>query len=355
MASPPSSTIIAAPARSPISASRPNCSAANARAPRARHDGTRRHDLNGENGLADEAGKRKGLGRGLSALLGDRPGSAPEEAPTRPGRELPIESLVPGRFQPRQHFDDAALEELAQSIREKGLLQPILVRRSDRQPGRYEIIAGERRWRAAQKARLHQVPVVIRDFTDSEALEVALIENIQRQDLNPVEEAEGYRRLMDEFAYTQEQLAKSLGRSRSLIANMLRLLSLPDEVRAMLAARELSIGQVRPLIGRADALALARRIRDGGLSARDAEKLARKESGGGTGPRRAAPPAASHADADLRALEHSLAQALGLKVALKAEGERGEVTIAFTSLEQLDDLCLRLRGEYRPPAEEDPL
>ncbi|MCW5752491.1 MAG: ParB/RepB/Spo0J family partition protein [Alphaproteobacteria bacterium] len=315
--------------------------------------GTRRNDQNGETGLADEAGKRKGLGRGLSALLGDRPGVAPDATPARPGRELPIESLVPGRFQPRQHFDETALEELAQSIREKGLLQPILVRRSDRQPGSYEIIAGERRWRAAQQARLHQVPVVIRDFTDTEALEVALIENIQRQDLNPVEEAEGYRRLMDEFAYTQEQLAKSLGRSRSLIANMLRLLSLPEEVRAMLAARELSIGQVRPLIGRADALALARRIRDDGLSAREAEKLARKGSGGG--PRRAAPPAASHADADLRALEHSLGQALGLKVTLKAEGERGEVTIAFTSLEQLDDLCLRLRGEYRPPAEEDPL
>ena len=243
----------------------------------------------------------RGLGRGLSALLGD---GAPPATPTPPAassatppaaatagpsaaeldalrREsymVPIEFLKPGRFQPRRLFDEDALAQLAQSIRERGLLQPILARQTGRDS--YEILAGERRWRAAQLAKLHDVPVVLREFTDREALEIALIENLQRQDLSPVEEAQGYARLRDEFKATQADLADVLGKSRSHITNMLRLLELPEKVRALLDAGRLSAGHARALIGVKDIEALAQKVADEGLSVRQVEKMVQASVGG---------------------------------------------------------------------------
>jgi len=282
--------------------------------------------------------RRRGLGRGLSALFADEQEDAAAVERLRPTRTLPIEQLRPGKFQPRRNFDPEELKPLVESVREKGVLQPLLVRRVDGEES-YEIIAGERRWRAAQAAKLHEVPVVVREFDDREALEVALVENVQRQDLTPLEEAEGYRRLIDEFGHTQEDLAQAVGKSRSHIANMLRLLSLPDEVKELLETRALSAGHARALIGAENPLALAKQIIEKGLTVRDAETLASEAKGKA----RSGAGAKNGKDADTKALEHDLSQLLGLKVTLDVHGQGGTISIHYRTLEQLDDVLRRLK------------
>jgi ParB family chromosome partitioning protein len=281
--------------------------------------------------------RRRGLGRGLSALFADEQEDTAAVERLRPARTLPVDQLQPGRFQPRRRFDPEEMGPLVDSVREKGVLQPLLVRRIE--DDRYEIIAGERRWRAAQAAKLHEVPVVVREFDDREALEVALVENVQRQDLTPLEEAEGYRRLIDEFGHTQENLAQAVGKSRSHIANMLRLLGLPEDVKQLLDSGALSAGHARTLIGAENPLALAKEIVEKGLNVRDAETLAGAAKGKGKG---AARPA-NGKDADTKALEHDLSQMLGLKVTLDVHGQGGMIAIHYRTLEQLDDVLRRLK------------
>ncbi|TWB36790.1 ParB/RepB/Spo0J family partition protein [Nitrospirillum pindoramense] len=292
----------------------------------------------------DEMKKRSNLGRGLSALFAE---VADEQEPVekgRPPRTLPIELLHPGRYQPRRHFDEEAIRSLVDSIRERGVLQPILVRKlEDGGVGgsaRYEIIAGERRWRAAQLAGLHEVPVVVRSLTDREALEIALVENIQRQDLTPLEEAEGFQRLMDEFNHTQEDLARAVGKSRSHVANMLRLLALPDAVKALVQDGSLTMGHARALLTAADPLALAREVVKRGLNVRQTEQLVKDAANP------AARPAPAPKTADTLALEKELAAELGLKVALKAKGQAGSLTVHYANLDQLDGLLARLKQRF---------
>ncbi len=301
--------------------------------------------------MGDEGNKR--LGRGLSALLGEESEDYAALDKLRASKDVPIEFLRPNAYQPRHRFDPADLQSLTDSIRDKGILQPILVRRIADQPNNYEIIAGERRWRAAQAAGLHQVPVIIRDMDDSDALEIALIENLQRQDLTPIEEALGYRRLMDEFKYTQEQLAKGIGKSRSQVANMLRLLGLPEEVKAMLDDGRLTPGHARALVTSEDPLSLARQIVAGGFTVRQAEQLTRRWKG----PSKAKAKTGGK-DADTLALEGDLSAALGLKVTIHNQGDHGDVRIAYRTLEQLDEVCRRLCQQVGDPAPgpgEDPL
>ncbi len=298
--------------------------------------------------MTDE-GKRKGLGRGLAALLGEDPVAPAASADTDRAAprqlSLPIEHLVPNRYQPRTKFDEEALAQLADSIREKGIIQPIVVRRA-KEAQRYEIVAGERRWRAAQRAQLHQVPVVVRDFSDAEALEIAILENIQRQDLNAVEEALAYRRLQREFNYTQEQLGQALGKSRSHIANTLRLLGLPETVRTMIVDGKLTAGHARTLVAADQPESLARRIVSEGLNVRQAEELVagEKSAKAGAKPKAGGSAPRPEKDADTLALETSLSDQLGLKVAiaLDGQGEAGELRISFKDFDQLDDLCRRL-------------
>jgi ParB family chromosome partitioning protein len=253
-------------------------------------------------------------------------------------RTLPVGSLSPHPGQPRRHFDEAALEELATSIAARGLIQPIVVRPHGKG---YQIVAGERRWRAAQRARLHEVPVIVRDFNDAETLEVALVENIQRQDLNAIEEAEAYHRLIDDFGHTQEVLGKLVHKSRSHIANLLRLLDLPRPVQERVVTGELTMGHARALIGAPDIEALADQIVAKGLSVREAERLARaakpdqRTRSGGDGGR----------DADLAALEHQLADLLGLSVRIAHSAKGGTLTLNYATLDQLDMICQRLSGE----------
>ncbi len=297
--------------------------------------------------------KRKNLGRGLDALFGEQD-SAPqsEAAPlaqvSATSNRISVDLLAPSPFQPRRHFDESALADLTASVAEKGVLQPLLVRPDSRKPGHFEIIAGERRWRAAQRAQVHEVPVQIVDLTDAETLEVALIENLQRQDLSPVEEARGYKRLLDEFGHTQEQVGSAVGKSRTHIANSMRLLTLPETVLELIERGQLSAGQARPLIGRADAEAIARIIVKKGLSARQSERLAKgfgkhKPSAGvGTG--------LGAKGADTTALEQSLAKATGYKVDISFNGKGGSVTIDYATLEQLDDIVRRLSSGPRQPA-----
>jgi ParB family chromosome partitioning protein len=286
------------------------------------------------------------LGRGLAALIGDMAtveGVRTAEA-ANAVRRVPIGALVANRQNPRRDFDPDQLEELTNSIREKGIMQPLLVRPSGSEAGRYELIAGERRWRAAQRAGLADVPVIVREVDDKEALELAIIENVQRADLNPLEEAMGYGQLMEQFAYTQQDLAQVIGKSRSHVANTLRLLKLPPDVRDMLARGELTAGHARALITTDDPLALARRIIGGGLSVRAAEALSQREatpkkrgSGGAS--------AAVEKDPDTAALEKRLADALGLNVLVEHRDEGGKLEIRYRTLEQLDDLCLKLTGQ----------
>lgn len=293
---------------------------------------------------------RKGLGRGLSALLADdRPALAGDSEVLETGgaaasatgrRRLPIEYLERNAAQPRQRFDEAALEELAASVREKGLLQPILVREIG--PDKYQIVAGERRWRAAQKAGIHEVPVVVRDLNDAEVLEIAIIENIQRQDLSAIEEAVAYKKLMDEFGHTQEALAGIVGKSRSHVTNLLRLLTLPEKVRAFVDEGKISMGHARALIGAEDPLSLAKRIVDDGLSVRQTEALANDAKGKQKRVPRPGGGSSRTKDADTVALEKDLSAATGLKVTIDHQGEAGKVTITYETLEELDELCSKL-------------
>jgi ParB family chromosome partitioning protein len=281
--------------------------------------------------------QKRRLGRGLAALIGD---DVTEEAlvqDVRSLRHLPIETIAPNPNNPRRTFDDAALDELAQSIREKGLLQPLVVRpRADGQG--HEIVAGERRWRAAQRAGLHELPVLIREVSDAAALEIALVENVQRSDLNALEEARAYAQLIEQFAYTQQQLAEAVGKSRSHIANTLRLLQLPESVRAQLEQGQLTAGHARTLVAAADAEALADRIVKFGLSVREAEELARQpREERGAGRERA------EKDPNVRALESALSEALGLAIEVDDRGRAGgRVVIRYRTLEQLDEICNRL-------------
>jgi ParB family chromosome partitioning protein len=280
----------------------------------------------------------RGLGRGLSALFGDEAEPPKHEQL----RTLAIELLKPGRFQPRRHFDAEGLEALTESVRQQGILQPILVRRHPSEPNSYEILAGERRWRAAQAAQLHEIPVIVREMDDRGASEIALIENIQRQDLNAIEEGEGYRRLIEEFGHTQEELGRALGRSRSHIANTMRLLTLPDEVKAMIADGRLSAGHARALIVSRNPLALAQMVIDDGLSVRQIEAALREErrvlEDGG-----AKVAKIKTKDPNIAALERELTQRLGLKVEIATDGESGSLTIRYRNLDQLDAVLTALR------------
>lgn len=292
--------------------------------------------------------KRRNLGRGLSALLGEESEDYAELDRLRVSKLVAIESVHPGRYQPRHKVDDESNRGLAQSIIEKGILQPLLVRRHPEKANEFEIIAGERRWRAAQLAKIHEVPVIIKDLTDQEALEVALVENLQRQDLTPLEEAEGYRQLMDEFSHTQEALAKVLGKSRSHVANMMRLLSLPQAVKGMLDSGALSAGHARALLNADDPTALANRVVKGDLNVRQTERLVQ-----GKGPKPKARKPALPKDADTIALERDLETLLGLKVEITFRGRDGTLTLHYESLEQLDDILHRLsRGAFAGKAVE---
>jgi len=289
--------------------------------------------------------QRRGLGRGLSALMADVAETRDEtdgQGPRQPDRRLPVEKIEPNPDQPRRAFDAAPLEELAASIREKGIIQPLIVRPSPRSDGLYEIVAGERRWRAAQMAQLHDVPVIVRDLDDSEVLEVAIIENVQRADLNPLEEAAGYNQLMEKFGHTQDALAKALGKSRSHIANCVRLLGLPDEVLGFLREGAMTAGHARALITAEDPVALARLVVKKGLSVRETEKLAKDEARNIFAPGKTpAERGSQEKDADTRALEGDLSAGLGMKVTVehKPGQENGRLTIAYETLDQLDELC----------------
>lgn len=288
--------------------------------------------------------ERKGLGRGLSALMADvnlTPDS--NQTQDRPGLEaetqLPIEMIHPNPNQPRRDFDAATLDELADSIRAKGIIQPIVVRRRP-DGASYEIIAGERRWRAAQIAQIHRVPVVVRDMNDDEVIEVAIIENIQRENLNAVEEALGFRQLMDRFGHTQEKLAQALAKSRSHIANTLRLLNLPDDVQQMIRAGKLTAGHARAIVGASNPTALALKIANNGLSVRETEKLAMADATR-AGKRQTRSSGRPEKDADTRAIEADLSANLGMAVTIEHGGpdEGGTLRIRYKSLDQLDMLC----------------
>lgn len=284
----------------------------------------------------------RGLGRGLSALMSDvqeMTTDASTDAPAKPEANLAIELVHPNPDQPRRTFNPDALDELANSIREKGIIQPLIVRPDPENDGQYQIVAGERRWRAAQKAELHEVPAIIREFDDAEVLEVAIIENIQRADLNAVDEAQGYQQLMERFGHTQERMAEALGKSRSHIANMVRLLNLPQDVLTLLADGRLSAGHARTLVGKDNASALAREIVGKGLSVRQAEQLSRKEPKLIKAPR----PKADK-DADTVQIERDLMAHLGMKVSIDHDsgGSSGKLVLSYKSLEQLDDLLQHL-------------
>jgi ParB family chromosome partitioning protein len=293
----------------------------------------------------------KGLGMGLQALLGEaaRPAGAPStELPASRGgvREIELARIRPNPNQPRVQFDEEALDELADSIRERGVLQPILLRPEGED---YLIIAGERRWRAAQRARLHTIPAIVREIDDSTTAEIALIENIQRLDLNPLEEAEGYRQLIQRHGHTQDEIGRIVHKSRSHVANLLRLLELPEFVRQSLLQGDISMGHARAIATAPDPEALAREIIAKGLSVRQAEERARREKvrpgpGADIG-RASARNAAKVVDADLEALERQLGDILGLKVQVSHKGQGGAVVLHYSSLDQLDMICQRLSGE----------
>ena len=291
--------------------------------------------------------RQRGLGRGLSALLGEQAtetaavdGSALPEGV----RMAPIEALKPNPDQPRKIFGQAELAELAESIRDKGVLQPILVRPHPKEDGAWQIIAGERRWRAAQQARLTQVPVLVREMDDVAVYEVAIVENVQRADLSPLEEAEAYRMLMERFGRTQDAVAGVVGKSRSHVANTLRLLQLPEEVLEYVRGGQLSAGHARALVNVPGAVDLARQIVDEGLNVRQTEALARRAAEGPKATRSKSKPGATAGEggADIAALEQDLTDALGLPVQLVDRGGKGELTLRYGTLEQLDDLCRRL-------------
>ena len=290
------------------------------------------------------AGPARGLGRGLSALLGD----ANEGDGLRGGvREIDVSAIAPNPQQPRRHFAEEAIAELAESIERRGVLQPILVR--DLGGGKYELVAGERRWRAAQRARLHRIPALVREFDESTTAEVALIENVQRENLNALEEADAYAQLIERFAHTQDAVAKLVGKSRSYVTNLLRLRDLPELVRDMVRAGELSMGHARAIAGAQNPEMLAREVVERGLSVRDTEKLAKRgKPGAGNGNGNGATAGRGtrrEGDADVEALERQLGDLLGLRVKIAAKDGAGHVAVHFSSLDQLDLVCQRLSGE----------
>ncbi len=296
--------------------------------------------------------KSRGLGRGLSALIGDVPdvaiapakgGSAPAAAPTPASEDvshrvlrLGVDQLRPGKFQPRRSFPEAELEELSKSLKKQGIIQPLVVRAT---ASGYEILAGERRWRAAQKAGLHEVPVVVSQATDQQALEIGIVENVQRSDLNPIEEAQAFARLIEEFNYTQDELATTIGKSRSHVANTMRLMGLPQSVRTLVEQGKISAGHARALLGADDPLALAQKIIAQGLSVRAVETLLAR--GDAAQPKKAKKNIAEK-DADTRALEKTLCDGLGLAVSIDHGDHGGAVSIQYKTLEQLDDVIRRL-------------
>lgn len=294
--------------------------------------------------MSNKGNKPRGLGRGLSALMADvnpEPVSTvtAAQAPQNAEIRVPIEKVVANPDQPRRQFLQEDLDDLTASIKEKGVLQPLIVR--PRPGDMFEIVAGERRWRAAQAAQLHEVPVLVRDYSDLEMMEVAIIENIQRSDLNAMEEAQSYKQLMERFGHTQEKMAEALGKSRSHIANLVRLLHLPEDVRALVNERKLSAGHARALITSDNASELAQKIVKGGLSVRATEALVKKDAAGiqPKAPRK--PSAAAEKDADTKALEGDLSAIIRMKVSIdhKPGGESGSVTISYDTLDQLDELC----------------
>ncbi|MFG1462754.1 ParB/RepB/Spo0J family partition protein [Xanthobacter sp. DSM 24535] len=287
--------------------------------------------------MAEEGRSR--LGRGLAALIGDMGQDDQRPAPSQKNlgtRKVPIEFVRANPRNPRRTFLEEGLDDLANSIREKGIIQPIVVRPVADHPGSFEIVAGERRWRAAQRAGLHEVPVVVVELTDREALEVAIIENVQRADLNPIEEGQGYEALMAQFDYTQLDLSKVIGKSRSHITNTLRLLKLPESVKSYLTDGRLSAGHARALLGYDDPATIAREVVEKGLSVRDVEAMSKVKAA------LAAKPTPPEKDADTRALEKRLTDALGLAVSLQVKGEAGELRIRYGDLDQLDLICRRL-------------
>ncbi|MDT8760751.1 ParB/RepB/Spo0J family partition protein [Sphingomonas psychrotolerans] len=293
--------------------------------------------------MNDPAPRRHGLGRGLSALLGDSVAEAPVSGSSERGggsgvRMLPVSAMAPHPGQPRRHFDEAALDDLAQSISARGLIQPIVVRPHGHS---YQIVAGERRWRAAQRARLHEVPVLVRELSDAETMEIALVENIQREDLNAIEEAEAYSRLIGEFGHTQEALARLVHKSRSHVANLLRLLDLPQPVREMVVNGAIEMGHARALIGAPDAERLAHMVAEKGLSVRETEKLAREAKPNAQRKNGEAPAR----NADIAALERQLGDVLGLHVRIAHGAKGGTLTLGYSTLDQLDMVCQRLTGE----------
>ena len=297
--------------------------------------------------MAEE--KRKNLGRGLSALMGEDSGEPTESNNAMGSRQVSIERLLPGRYQPRHSVDEEKISELAQSVRENGIIQPLLVRRHSEDKDSFEIIAGERRWRAAQMAKLHEVPVIIKDLNDQEALEVALVENLQRQDLSSLEEAEGYQRLMDEFSHTQEGLAKTVGKSRSHVANTLRLLGVPGPVKKMLGSGDLTAGHARAILNTPDPVSVARQVVKKELNVRQTERLVRKKQR-----QIEKPKTPEKKNVDTVALERDLANLLGLKVGIKFRNGGGSLTVHYSSLEQLDDILLRLGKGGATASETEP-
>lgn len=308
--------------------------------------------------------KKRGLGRGLSALLGEETASIVEENPvevtkiaetsgevvqlkTGNQKTVAITKLVPGKYQPRHTFEEEAIEGLAASIKEKGILQPILVRPHPNHGGEFEIIAGERRWQAAQRAQLHEVPVIIKEMDDRDAAEIALVENLQRQDLSPLEEAEGYNRLMKEFSHTQEALSKALGKSRSHVANMMRLLALPDDVKSFLEDGLLSSGHARALLNCDSPSEVAKQVIKKGLNVRQTESLVK------TAGVQSRPKAKKEKDADTVALERDMTGLLGVKVDINQATKGGTLVLHYATLEQLDDLLHRLSHGHHGTVNED--
>jgi ParB family transcriptional regulator, chromosome partitioning protein len=290
---------------------------------------------------------RPRLGRGLAALLGpavvEPAAPAPAaEAPRAGQRKVPIELIRANPRNPRKNFSESEIEDLAASVRERGVIQPILVRTVAGTTDAFEIVAGERRWRAAQRAGLHEMPILVLEATDKEALAIAIVENVQRADLNALEEASGYHQLMEEHGYSQAEVAHILGKSRSHVANTLRLMNLPSESRTLLAAGQISAGHARALLALPDPDAVAKRIVAEGLTVRDIERLAQTPT---PPPTKAKPEKPESADADTRALEKKLSLALGVKTTIRHDGQRGEMKIAFANFEQLDDLCRKLGVE----------
>ena len=292
--------------------------------------------------MADKSGRNRGLGRGLSALMADvntpdAPAGTAE--PRAPDMMVAIDKVEPNPNQPRRYFSEEALKELSSSIKEKGVIQPLIVRKSPKGGDLYEIVAGERRWRASQMAQLHELPVIVREFSDTEVLEVAIIENIQRADLNAIDEAAGYRQLMDRFGHTQEQLSQALGKSRSHIANLMRLLNLPDDVQTYVIEGLLSAGHARALVGHENANELARKIIQQELSVRETEKLVKGDTA--KSPQNSTNRVSGgKKDPDTVQIEQEISATLGMKVAIdhEAGGEAGKISVQYKSLDQLDDL-----------------